>query len=298
MSDAYRDQLMLIDGHSMAFRAFYALPDSLRGPEGEPVQAVYGFVNMLFRLLEDHRPRWLVVTFDEGRPFRHEIYEAYKAGREDVPDEVRVQVARLRTLLEALEIRQVAGAPFEADDYIASLTAQARAEHPETEVLVVSGDRDLFQLVADGASVLYPLRGIRAARIFDADAIVERFGVRPEQLRDFKAFVGDPSDNIPGVRGIGEKTAATLLQRHGDAEGVFAALDEMTPARRSRLEEGRDAFALSRELVTLRRDAPVRLEPESLAFRWRPERAEPAMRALGFDSTIERLPEAYRWHAG
>ncbi len=289
----FADRLLVLDGHSLAFRAFYGLPDSLKAPDGQSVQAVYGFINMLFALLDDHRPRWIAATFDEGRPFRHELFDGYKAGREDIDPDVKVQVDRLRPLLDALGVWQVAGAPFEADDYIASLTRRWRDEYPESEVLIVSGDRDLFQCVGDGVRMLYPLKGIRDSRIFDAAGVEERFGVPPHGLRDFKALVGDPSDNIPGVKGVGEKTAARLLGAHTTLEGVYANLEECTPALRRNLETGFDAAHLSRELVTLREDAPVAAPADALEMRYTRADAAAAMRALGFETTIRRLPQAY-----
>ena len=287
------DRLLVLDGHSLAFRAFYALPDSLKTPEGQSIQAVYGFVNMLFALLGDQRPRWVAATFDEGRPFRHELYPAYKAGREDIDPDVKAQVDRLRPLLETLDVWQVAGAPFEADDYIASLAKRWREERPEAEVLIVSGDRDLFQCVGEGVRMLYPLKGIRNGQVFDAAAVEERFGVPPAKLRDFKALVGDPSDNIPGVKGVGEKTAARLLNEHESLEGIYASLEENTPALKRNLEAGFDAAHLSRELVTLREDAPVEAPAEALEMRFDYDAAVAAMKALGFGSTIGRLPKAY-----
>lgn len=292
-SDGFNDALMLVDGHSLAFRAYFALPATLRAPDGEPIQAVYGFMGMLFRLLEDHRPRWLAVAFDEGRPFRHDLYDAYKAGREEIPDDIGAQVARLRRLLTALGVHQVAGAPFEADDYIATLARSARGARDDVDVLVVTGDRDLFQLVDQRTSVLYPRKGVRDGVRYDAEAVRARFGVDPDRLTDYKALVGDPSDNIPGVRGIGEKTAAKLIAAHGDLEGVFAALPGLAPALRDKLERGRENAVLSRALAALRFDAPAELDWAAMAWRFAPGASQGAMSQLGFSSTIGRLPAAY-----
>lgn len=293
MSDEFNDTLMLVDGHSLAFRAYFALPSTLRAPDGMPIQVVYGFMGMLFRLLEDHRPNWLAVTFDEGRPFRHDLYDAYKAGREDIPDDIGAQVTRLRRLLTALEVHQVGGAPFEADDYIATLARRARADRPDASVLVVTGDRDLFQLVDEGTHVLYPQKGIREGVIYDADAVTARFGVTPAQLTDFKALVGDPSDNIPGVRGIGEKTAAKLIQAHGDLEAIYAAVPTLAAGLRDKLVAGRADADLSRSLAALRFDAPAEVDWPAFAWRYDAAAALSAMSQLGFSSTIGRLPTSY-----
>lgn len=293
MSDAFNDTLMLVDGHSLAFRAYFALPNSLRAPDGEPIQAVYGFMGTLFRLLQEHRPRWLAVAFDEGRPFRHDLYDAYKAGREDIPDDISAQVTRLRRLLGALGVHQVAGAPFEADDYIATLARHARSDRPGADVLVVTGDRDLFQLIDERVHVLYPHKGIREGVRYDAAAVVERFGVTPAQLTDFKALVGDPSDNIPGVRGIGAKTAAKLIAAHGDLAGIYAALPTLAGSLRDKLAAGRASADLSHALAALRFDAPVELDWPALGWRYDAAASSSAMSQLGFNTTAGRLPTAY-----
>jgi len=293
LSDAFRDTVMLVDGHSLAFRAYYALPPTLKAPDGAPIQVVYGFMGMLFRLLQDHRPRWLAVAFDEGRPFRHGLYDAYKAGREDIPDDIAAQVDRLRRLLGALRVHQVGGEPFEADDYIATMARAACAARDDAEVLVVTGDRDLFQLVDDRVRVLYPQKGIREGMLYDAAAVTARFGVTPAQLTDFKALVGDPSDNIPGVRGVGEKTAAKLIASHGDLAGIYAALPALAAGLRDKLDAGRADADLSRSLAALRFDAPCALSWEQMAWRYDAAEAASAMGKLGLQSTIGRLPAGY-----
>lgn len=286
------DLLLLVDGHSMAFRAFYALPPSFTTPAGEPIQAVYGFLGMLFTVLEQYRPRLLGFTFDQGRPFRHQLFEGYKAGREDIPEDIGRQVELLRELLAAMKAFQVGGAPFEADDYIASLTRQAVAEG--LEVLVLSGDRDLFQLVDERVRVIYPTKGVKDAAVYDAGMVQERFGVPPRQLTDWKALVGDSSDNIPGVKGIGEKGAAALLREHGDLAGIYAALDALPAGLRAKLEAGREMADLSRQLAALRFDAPVAMDRGALAWRYPRQAVADLMRsAYGFESTVKRLPEAW-----
>ena len=198
---------------------------------------------------------------------------------------------QLREGLDAMQVWQVAGAPFEADDYIATLARQA--EHAGLEVLVISGDRDLFQVVSPRVSVLYPIRGIKDSVIYDPNTVIERFGVSPAQLTDFKALVGDPSDNIPGVKGIGEKGADKLLQEHDDLVGIYAALADLPGGMRAKLEAGRELAELSRQLVTLRYDAPTELDLAALSLRYPRGPVERAMRALGFESTLARIPSAY-----
>ena len=290
MSDEFNELLMLVDGHSMAFRAYYALPDSLKSPEGEPVQAVYGFLSMLFRLLEDHKPRYLSVTFDEGAPFREELYPEYKAGR-FIPSDIGRQVRDLRRILGVMQAHEVAGAPFEADDYIATLARQAADQ--SLDVLVISGDRDLFQVVGPKVRVLYPIKGIKQSDIYDEAKVLERFGVTPGQLTDFKALVGDSSDNIPGVKGIGEKGAAKMLQAHEDLAGIYAAIEGFPAGQRKKLDEGREMAKLSRELVALRYDTPTELDLSAMQMRYERPPVEAIMREFGFNTTIARLPKAY-----
>lgn len=286
------DLLLLVDGHSMAFRAYFALPPTLKNAAGEPIQAVYGFLGMLFRVLELHRPRLLGLTFDQGRPFRHDLFDAYKAGREDIPEDIGQQVRQLRRLLTTMRAFQVAGAPFEADDYIATLTRQA--VDAGLEVLILSGDRDLFQLVGERVRVIYPIKGVQEAAIYDPAMVEARFGVPPAQLTDWKALVGDSSDNIPGVKGIGEKGAAGLLREHGDLAGIYAALEQLPAGLRAKLEAGREMAGLSRELAALRFDAPTTLDLESLAWRYPRQAVTDLMREdFGFESTIKRLPAAW-----
>ena len=291
MTKDRKTQLLLIDGHSMAFRAYYALPDSIKAPDGHPVQAIYGFLNMLFRLLEDERPQYLCVAFDEGRPFRHDLFEAYKAGRDDFPEDMGQQVSELRQILGAMNVHQVAGEPFEADDYIATLCKKASDQAMET--LVVSGDRDLFGMIDEHSRVLYPIRGIKQSQIYDEAKVEERYGVRTDQLTDFKAMVGDSSDNIPGVKGIGEKGAAKLLQAYGDLDGIYANLDELAAGMRKKLEEGQEMAKLSHALGALRYDVPVELDLDAKSLGYNRDAVAEVMQAFGFNSTIKRIPEHY-----
>jgi DNA polymerase-1 len=249
-------KIALLDGHSLAYRAFYALPADLATPAGQVTNAVYGFTSMLIKLLGDERPDAMVVAWDlRGPTFRSERFAEYKAQREAAPDLFRSQVPLIREVLEAMAIAQVASPGFEADDVIATL-ATAAAEEGE-EVIVVTGDRDAFQLVDDAVTVVYTLRGISDVVRADHAWIEDRYGVTPERYVEYAALRGDKSDNLPGVPGVGEKTAAKLITTHRSLEDLFEHLDDQTPRLRDNLAASRDQVMLNRELMTLVRDVPI-----------------------------------------
>jgi DNA polymerase-1 len=281
---------MLVDGHSVAFRAYYALPDTLRDASGAAANAVYGFLNILFRVLTDQRPSHLVVTFDLGEPFRVALYPGYKATREMGPEDLEPQVEKLRRLLAVLHIPVCELEGFEADDLLATLALQAGAHALQVDVL--SGDLDVLQLVRDGVRVLAPGKTFAEPVIYDAARVVERFGVTPVQLRDWKALVGDASDEIPGVRGIGKKTATELVQRHGSLAAIYAHLHGLESARvRNALAAGRHDADLSYRLVTLRDDAPVTLDLATARLGgFEHEAAVRAVHELGFRGLAGRIP--------
>ena len=235
--------LLLIDGHSLAYRAFYALPEEMRTASGQVTNAVYGFTSMLINLLRDHRPERVAVAFDlPGGTFRHERLDSYKANRSAPPEIFRQQLGLLRQVLDTLGVHSVEAAGFEADDVLATLAAQA--ETRGLEAAIVTGDRDAFQLVAmRGVTVLYPRRGISDHDVYDAAAVEERTGVEPADYVAYAALRGDPSDNLPGVPGVGEKTAARLINTFGGIDGIYDALDEQSPKLRVSLRTRRGPFA-------------------------------------------------------
>lgn len=284
-------RLMLVDGHSVAFRAYYALPDSVRDGEGRPANAVYGFMNILFRVLQDRSPTHLAVTFDLGAPFREDFFAGYKAGRDMGPEDLEPQVEKVRTLLDAFSIPIHEVERFEADDLLATLARQARSARLDVDVL--SGDLDVLQLVGPGVRVVAPGKTFSEPVVYDEARVHERYGVAPGQLRDWKALVGDSSDAIPGVRGIGPKSATALLQEHGDLDAIYARLETVEPVRvRNALALGRDAAFLCRRLVTLCDDAPVTLDLEASRLAgYDRDRAVAAVRAMGFGTLATRVPE-------
>jgi DNA polymerase I len=211
MSDA--PELFLIDGNSLAYRAFFALPESIGTSDGRPTNAIYGLASMLVKIIDEHHPAGVVVAWDAGMSGREVTYDLYKAQRKPRPDLLREQWPHLMPLVEAFGYTNVKVEGFEADDVIASMVKQARDEG--IRVMVVTGDRDAYQLVAEGVRVMSTSRGITETKIYDEAAVEERYGVPPELITDLMGLRGDTSDNIPGVPGIGEKTATQLLQQFG-----------------------------------------------------------------------------------
>ncbi len=289
MSEA-APRLLLVDGSGYLFRAFFALPPMTR-PDGTPVNAVLGFTSMLWKLLQEHPDDHVVVVFDAGKKsFRNDLYEAYKANREEAPEELVPQFPLVREAARAFELPVVEVAGLEADDLIASYARAAR--QAGEEVVVVSSDKDLMQLVGDGVSMWDPLK----QKPIDRDAVIERMGVPPEQVRDLLALTGDTSDNVPGVPGIGPKTAAQLLEEYGSLEGLLARLDTIRqPKRRQALEENAERARLSWRLVGLKDDAPLPVPIE--AARRRPLDARKLLafcQENGFRSLVGRIGELGR----
>jgi DNA polymerase-1 len=287
----------LLDGHSLAYRAFYALPAYLATSSGQVTNAVFGFTSMLIKLLGDEHPDAVGVAWDVRAPtFRKDRYPEYKAQRESPPDLFASQLPLIREVLEALEIPQVSVEGYEADDVIATLAGQARRDG--WDVLVVTGDRDAFQLVDEGVSVVYTRRGISDTVRADAAWVEDRYGVTPGQYRDYAALRGDPSDNLPGVPGVGEKTAAKLIKGYGDLDGVYDHLDEQTPKLRENLAAHREQVFVNRELMALVRDVPVPdvdgepVTPARLRLsEWDHDAVRTVFDALAFRTLWDRLVE-------
>ncbi|MYK55770.1 MAG: DNA polymerase I [Acidimicrobiia bacterium] len=276
--------LALIDGHSIAYRAFYALPKDLATSSGQVTNAVFGFTRMLIRLLTDEKPEALAVVWDVSRrTFRTEMYPEYKAQRSETPDLLAPQFSLLQDFLEALEVPQLRKEGYEADDLIASMAGRASAEG--WEVLAVTGDRDVFQLVDDNFRVLYTRRGVSDTVKVTPEWVKDRYSVPPSRYVEIAALRGDNSDNLPGVPGVGEKTAARLIGQYGEVERVFENLEELTPRLRTNLSESRAQVLLNKELMTLRRDLEVEVEiPDLVRRAWDPERVRELVTSLEFFS--------------
>ena len=223
-------KLLLLDGNSLTYRAFFALPTDMSTASGQVTNAVFGFTSMLINLLRDNQPDGVVVAFDRPEPtFRHEAITEYKANREAAPDILRQQMGLVRQVIESLGIAILEAPGFEADDILATLAERAKARGDD--VIIVTGDRDTYQLVDDPyVKVLYNRRGVSDYALYDEAGIVERTGVTPAQYPEYAALRGDPSDNLPGVPGVGEKTAAKLITTYGGLDGIFSHLDDQTPS--------------------------------------------------------------------
>ena len=255
--------LALLDGHSLAYRAFYALPPDLATRSGQVTNAVFGFTSMLIKLLGDHDPEAMVVAWDVGRStFRTEQYPEYKAQRRSTPDRFRSQLPLIREVLDAMQITQVERAGYEADDVIASLVREAETEG--WHVLVVTGDRDSFQLVTRKVKVVYTRRGISDTVLVDPAWVEKKYGVRPDQYLDYASLRGDTSDNLPGVPGVGEKTAARLISTFGNLEGIFEHIDRHTPRLRQNLRSHREQVFRNRTLMALVDSLDLGLDDEQV----------------------------------
>jgi DNA polymerase I len=287
------DPLLLIDGNSLTYRAFFALPTDLATASGQVTNAVFGFTSMLINLMRDHGHRRMAVAFDRPEPtFRHERLDTYKAGREAAPDILRQQMGLVREVVETLGITVLELPGYEADDIIATLATQGR--DAGLDVIVVTGDRDVYQLVEDPhVKVLYNRRGVSDYVMYDEAGIAERTGVAPTLYLQYAALRGDPSDNLPGVPGVGEKTAAKLINKYGGIDGIFEHLDEQTPKLRANLGEHEAQVRQNAEIMQLICDAPVGITVDELARR--PADVDEVRRLfdfLEFHSLAERLTEA------
>jgi DNA polymerase I len=266
------DRLLLLDGHSLAYRAFFALPvENFATTTGQPTNAVYGFTAMLINVLRDEKPTRVAVAFDRGEPtFRHEQYVEYKAGRTKAPDEFRSQISLIFEVLDALGIRHLSAAGYEADDIIATLATQASAEG--SDVLIVTGDRDTFQLIDDHVTVLYNSRGVSDMKRYDPASLQEKYGLTPDQYPDFAALRGDPSDNLPSIPGVGEKTATKWIVEFGSLENLVNRVDEVKGKAGDALRANLGSVLRNRQLTALIRDLPpetVGAVPAELApVRW------------------------------
>ena len=289
---ADRPLLALLDGYSLAYRAFFALPDDLRTTTGQVTNAVYGFTTMLIKLLAEQHPAHVAVAFDRGRPaHRLAIMPDYKANRSDSPDDFRSQIPLVFEVLNALKIPTVGVDGCEADDVIATYASVAAGEGFDT--LIVTGDRDAFQLIDEHTTVLYTRRGISDTVLMDAKAVQDKYGVGPDRYAMLAALRGDPSDNIPGVPGVGEKTAAKLLEQFGDLEGIFANLDKVSGKKLpATLAEHRQSVFDGYEVALLQRDLEVPLPVEALRMGdVDPDEVRRLFATLEFRSLWERFSE-------
>lgn len=286
-------KLVLLDGYSLMYRAYHALQTPMSAPDGTPTNAIHGFMMMLIKVIGDERPEGMAVAFDAHAPtFRKELSEDYKATRKPMPEDLRMQDPIIRELIALMEVPILECPGYEADDILGTVSKRCEAEG--REVLLVTGDRDSFQLAGENTAILYTLKGISETCLVTPEYVHEKYGVTPRQLIDVKALMGDTSDNIPGIPGIGEKTAIRLIQAYGDLEGVLNGAAEGEKGKlRERLLEGAEQARMSQKLAEIVRDAPVELDFEQ----WKLGNllhAIPRFRELGMNVAAKRLYEAAR----
>ena len=285
-----KEKLVLVDGHALAYRAFHALPPTLSTREGELTNATYGFATMLLKVLQEIKPEYIAVAFDVGRTFRHDLSADYKATRAKMPGELSPQIDRIKQMVAAFNIPIFEMEGYEADDVLGTLAKQAGEKGLET--IIVTGDTDAFQLIDANTKVYTSGRQFSETKMYDEAAVQERYGLKPEQLIDFKSLKGDTSDNIAGVSGIGEKTATQLLQEYGTLEGIYEHLGDIANKRaHTALEQGRDAAFQSRKLVTIVRDMPLALDLKACRTTdFDRSRVVALLRDLEFHTLVSRLP--------
>jgi DNA polymerase I len=287
---ARESDLFLVDGNNLAYRAYFALPEELATSEGMPTNALLGFTNMLFKLLTDYKPKGVAVAWDTRPVERIELAETYKADRRPMADLLREQFPHFRPIVEAFGYRNLEFEGWEADDVIATLATLA--DHAGVKTTVVSTDRDAFQLVSDNINLMMTPRGVSDVNVYTPDRVEARLGITPEQIPDFIGLKGDNSDNIPGVPGIGDKTASQLIQQYGSLEGVLEHVDELTPARRKNLTEHAEQAILSKQLATMRRDLELDCDPSELVLS-PPDRSrlKEMFRQFEFRNLLNRVDE-------
>jgi DNA polymerase-1 len=292
------ETIYLLDGYALAYRTYFALTGAGGGSRwitssGEPTAGVFGFASVLLRLLEQERPDYLAVAFDVGKTFRDDLYPEYKATREKMPDDLRVQIERIRQLVDSFNIPRLEREGYEADDVLGS--AARVAKEAGFGVKIITGDRDLIQLVDERVIVSLPGRRLSEATDYSMKNVHEVFGVRPDQVVDYKALVGDSSDNIPGVRGVGQKTAEALLGKYETLDEVYAHLDELTPSQKKKMEAGKETAYMSQELARIVVDLDIPLDVEKARVtNFEPEAVQELFRELEFRSLMGRLTDVMK----
>lgn len=284
------DKIILLDGNSLSYRAFYAMP-ALKNKKGLYTNSVYGFTLMLERILEDTKPKYALVAFDKGKEtFRHKSYEAYKGTRDKTPTELVEQFGYVRELIESYGIKYEEHLDYEADDIIGSYAKIA--EKAGLEVIIVSGDKDLTQLASDNITVYYTKRGVTEIDYYTPEFINEKYGLTPQQIVDMKGLMGDKSDNIPGIPGVGEKTAIKLLTEYENVENVLENIDNISGKKlKERLTEGKEDAILSKKLATIFTDVPVDNKIEDLTFKEDREKKKELFEKLEFVSFLRKLSQ-------
>ncbi len=279
--------LFLIDGHALLHRAYHALPP-LTSPQNEPVGAVYGFASVLLKILSEFKPDYLAVAFDlKGPTFRHLEFKEYKIHRPKTPADLIAQQTTVEQVIRAFDFPIYSQSSFEAEDVIASLAKQTP---PDLKVIIITGDQDLLQLTDAKTAIFLMRRGLSDFDNFSPQKLKETYGLTPKQWVDFRALTGDASDNIPGVAGIGPKTALELISRFGALENIYQNIKKLPEKTRQRLLENKEAAFLSQKIATIRRDVPIRMDLEKARVsHYNNVRVRAIFQELGFYSLLKRL---------
>jgi DNA polymerase-1 len=297
-----KPRLFLIDGHALAYRTYFALTGVGGGgrwltKSGEPTAGTYGFTSVLLKLLEDEQPEYLAVSFDTGRTFRDDLYDEYKATREKMPDDLRLQIERIREVVSAFGIPILEAENYEADDVLGTIARKAADQG--IEVVILTGDRDLLQLASDNVIIRLAGQKLSEALDYGPDEVRKRYELEPAQLIDQKALMGDSSDNIPGIRGIGEKTSLKLLKEYGDLDGIYEHLEDVATRYRNKLEEQRDEAYLSRKLGKIVTDVPIEFDLDACrAAGYDRDAIADLFRDLEFRTLLNRIPGAEELETG
>ena len=290
-----KKQILIIDSNALVYRSYYGLP-KLKNSEGETINAIYGFYLILFRVLKELNPEFIVATFDlPGPTFRHEEYKEYKANRIKAPEELYEQIPKIKQLLEIFEIPIFEKKGFEADDIIGTISELIiKKEKQEIENVILSGDTDVFQLINPRTKIYFLRNGNKDKNfLYDKDIIKEKFeGLLPKQLIDLKALKGDASDNIPGVSGIGQKTAFKLIKEFGDLENIYLNLDKIDEPVQKKLRQDKDKALFSRRLVRIKKDVSINFELEKCRWKeYNKEKIISSLEKLGLIRLINKLPK-------
>jgi DNA polymerase-1 len=288
---------LLVDGNAIVHRAFHALPVALTSPDGKPSNAVFGFARILISSLKQFKPTYAAVAFDTGKKtFRDDLFEQYKAKRTPAPQELYDQIPTVQKMLDALAIPHIGKEGFEADDVIGTLSHHISHEYKDIEVIVLTGDGDTLQLVDRQTKVAMPQRGIQPPTLYNIAAVEGKYGLKPHQIIDYKALRGDSSDNIPGVAGIGEKTATNLLQEFGSVDEIYKNLDKIkSESTVNKLKKGKDMAYLSQKLATIICDVPFDFSLQKAKVHdYDAKKAAQFFNKLGMKSIVARLPGSER----
>lgn len=284
------EKLILIDGSGLIYRGFYAIPPFFKSPSGVQTNAVFGFSTILLSLLAIQKPDYMAVAFDKkGLTFRHKEFAKYKATRAKAPQELYDQIPLVKSVVKTFAIPFFEVEGYEADDILATI-AKILSDKKDIEVFIATGDFDVFQIVRPGVSIIYPTKSFKESEIFGTIDVEKKYGLRPKQIPDYKGLAGDPSDNIPGVHGIGDKGATSLLQQYGTLENIYAHLDEIGGSLHKKLDAGQNSATMSKKLATLDAAVPLKFDLHACKVKhFNVAAVNKAFGDLGFKSLQKRL---------